>query len=196
MSESYSGDHPSGEPAPDSEKQEITEEKRSWLDDLPPKRERVLEVEQLPSWVKTAVVRYELGFYDTLEEAANDFDRAQGTFSNWLATPGGRKWRETLRDIRDDPASMAEVQLAASLHEFTADFVAAFKSAVQAGDHKEVRKYWETINDRLPEGLSQSGDFDDAAQQIVINLPGAADPEPVEVEPVEVEEIEPADEDE
>lgn len=193
---SYDGDHPSGEPMPDSESDEWTEEKLEWLEELPPLQERILEVEQLPAWCKTAMVRYELGFYETLEEAAEDFDRTLGTFANWRATPAGRKWKEILRDLRDDPAHLAEAQLASSLHEMTADFLTAFKGAVAAGDHSEVRKYWETINDRLPDGLSETvTGGDDMGSMIQINISGGEVEGDSEFEVIEAEwdELEPDD---
>lgn len=180
---------------PDSDSQEFTEDKEEALRKVKPKAERIKEPGQLPGWVKTALTKYALGYFDTLKAAAEDHGKAARTLYDWKSTPGAEQWMESVNEVVDDPVKFSENLLRGQLGGFTVDFMEMFQAAYEAGDYAEVRKFWESIADRLPQSTLKSGAGGDVGQanQIVINLPHAGAEDPVEVEPVEAEVIEPDD---
>lgn len=158
--------------------EEMSDELKQYLRDLPPKEERYIEPAQLPHWVKTSITRYELGHIETLQDVADEYDKALTTVQNWRATPAARKWIESVAEVRDDPAKFAETVLYGDLGKFTLDFMEAWESAKAANDYAELRKMFETVMDRVPGGLSKKGDMNvgEATIQISFSSPEELEP--------------------
>lgn len=188
MTDDYSGKHPDGR-APDSESDELTEEKKEWLNRLPSTKDRYKEPADLPQWSKLAIAKKMLGRYDTWKEAAEDHDRAPSTFSKYRNSPAGKKYRKQFAETVDDPAKLAENILRGELHNFTVDFMTMWQTAVDSNDYHEIRRMWETVMDRVPGGMSKQGDAGVGNASITINFGSPQDLEPIEVES-EFDEIE------
>lgn len=167
----------------------MTEDKKRYLRNLEPKEVRYKHPSQLPNWVKTAVTKYELGYYKTLAEAAEDHNRAETTLQNWRATPAVRKWIEQVNERVDDPSKFAEMMLRGSLMEFSMDFVEMWEAAYDANDYAEIRKMFETVVDRVPgTGLAKKADaVGNETAAIQINIQGADVMGDSEFEAVEAE---------
>lgn len=184
----YTGKHPDGR-APDSESDKMTPAKRHWLDDLPPLNERMAKPSDLPKWAKLGLTMYGVGMCETMKEAAEEVGKSAGTFYNYKNTPGGEAWLKTVQDISEDPVRLSEMVLKSNLHHFTIDFMAMWEAAKDANDYAEIRKFWESINDRIPGGLQKKGDIDVGQATITVNFGSPEDLEPEIVE-TEYEEIE------
>lgn len=159
---------------PDSDSQEMTEEKKEALRNLAPKEERITEAGHLPTWVKTALTKWKLGYHDTLKEAAEIHNRAAATLYNWKSTPAAKGWLESVGEIADDPVKFSENLLRGQFAGFTIDFMEMYQAAYEAEDYAELRKFWESIADRLPDStLKSSGDAEgNTGTAIQINISG------------------------
>lgn len=135
--------------------------------------------EDLPGWVKAALVRCDIEG-ETYAEAAAAFGKAAGTLGGYARSPGGKAWRAAIAEITDDPALIAKGVLEGAVADASATLVWAVEAAKRAGDFKEARIGAAHLLDRL--GV-QKKESKKESPTIVINLPGgAAEPTVIEAE--------------
>ena len=126
------------------------------------------ELSDLPQWVKTAAVYKEI-MGASWEEAASRFKRKGSTLEKYNRSPAYQKWRESLRDVAEDPKMMAEAVLKSSALGVTVEVFAAFQAAIDANDYKETGVIGRDLLDRI--GVTKKSDKNVAqAQTIVVNL--------------------------
>ena len=130
---------------PDNEDQETRLKRLREETEHPSKKK---EIGDLPSWVRTALVYHEIQGMPYKECAAR-FDRAEATLANYAVSPAGKKWREALLEVSEDPERMAKGILKAAVAECAADIIWAIDAAKRVGDYQEVRIATQGLLDRL-----------------------------------------------
>lgn len=143
----------------------------------PNKRE---DPKDLPRWVKTALVYKEV-YGESYNEAAERFKHKGGTLSQYSASPAGKKWREGLQRIADDPVALAEAMLRGNSLNITLDRISFLEMAKSAGDYAEADKIAKDIMDRVPELAKKSGNKDTGGMTIHLTLPGGFSLDPIQV---------------
>jgi len=178
-------------------KGKFTKAELAVLKDLP-KREMSerLEPSDVPRWVKVAMAKVDiLGM--TYKDAADEFGKAGSTLNKYNQSPFIKQWRESLKEIAEDPLQVAGLILKGSVLEAALDQLWAIEAAKHRGDYKEVRLGTRDIlqSHDLMVTQQRSGG---AQQGVVINItmPKGVSAEPLTVEAdYEVIENEPADTD-
>lgn len=105
-------------------------------------------IEDLPRWVKTALVMKAVDGM-SYNEAAERVGRKGGTLSDYAKSPAAKKWLESLMVFLDDPISLAKAYIGANALSVTLERFAFLEAAVAAGDYREGDKIARDLQDRM-----------------------------------------------
>jgi len=105
-------------------------------------------VEDLPRWVKTALV------FKTLDGmsfamAAKRVGRNNSTLSKYAQSPAAKKWLESLIEFIEDPVEMAKAYLRGNALSITLERMAFLEAAIAAGDYKAGDAIAKDIQEKL-----------------------------------------------
>ena len=103
-----------------------------YADNVPQEKENV---EDLPRWVKTALVFKALDGM-SFKQAAERVSRSPDTLSKYSRSPAAKKWLSSLSEFLDDPVEMAKAYLRANALSVTLERLAFLEMAIAAGDYK------------------------------------------------------------
>lgn len=116
------------------------------LTQVPPKEKK--NVEDLPRWVKTALVMKAVDGA-TYKEAANRLNHAPSTLRDYAKSPAAKKWLSTLAEFIDDPVEMAKAYMRAHALSITLERLAFLEAAIAAGDYKAGDMIAKDIQEKL-----------------------------------------------
>ena len=105
-------------------------------------------VEDLPRWVKTALV-FRAIEGSSWKESAERFNRNPTTLSNYGQSPAAKKWLTELLSFIDDPVEMAKAYMRANALSITIDRIAFLEAAISAGDYKAGDAIAKDIQEKL-----------------------------------------------
>jgi hypothetical protein len=109
---------------------------------------RTLEdVSQLPSWAKMGIIHFEL-YGMTWAMAAKEVRRSGGTLQDYGNSPAGKKYRERLREIKDDELALAKAFWRANAADLSVAAMVNLNLAIEAGDYREVGVQLRDLMDR------------------------------------------------
>jgi hypothetical protein len=156
-------------------KKEIESNKAVWLAkieageivSIPPEKKE--NVEDLPRWVKTALVLWKVDG-NSYKEAAARFNKAGGTLSSYARSPAGRKWLSSLESFIEDPVAMAKAYLSANALSVTLERFIFLQAAIDAGDYATGDKIAKDLQDRMGIVAKKA---DAGAVSVKINFGGA-----------------------
>jgi len=106
------------------------------------------EVEDLPRWVKTALVLKNLDGM-SFKTAAERVNRNPSTLSKYSRSPAAHKWLESLLEFIDDPIELAKAYLKGNALSITVDRVVCLDAAIAAGDYKAADAIAKDIQEKL-----------------------------------------------
>ena len=112
------------------------------------RKEDRTEIEQLPRWVKTALVMQAVDGL-SYNEAAERLGKAGSTLSAYAKSPAAKKWLSGLSEFLNDPVAMAKAYLSANALTITLERMAFLEAAVAAGDYREGDKIARDLQDRI-----------------------------------------------
>lgn len=141
------------------------------LQDLPKKRDTE-DISDLPRWAKVGIARKEL-LGESWKEAGASVNRSAASLSEYGASPAGKRWREQLAEVADDPKTLVESMLKGTALSVTLDYLLAYERAITANDYKETGIMARDLLDRFGVTKKQEKSLQ-APSQIVIMLPGGA----------------------
>jgi hypothetical protein len=147
------------------------------------------EISELPQWVKIAMGMQYVGGL-TAKEAAQRSGKATDTLRSYWKSPAGKKWRDQLKEIANDPKEVAKLVLRSSISGVAIGYLAAYEQAIESGDYAEVGRMSRDLLDR--EDIIGVAKSKQATTTPVVNITLYGSPEPIMVEAeAEVLEIEP-----
>jgi len=160
------------------------------LQNLTPSREKE-EISELPQWVKVAMGMQYIGGL-TAREAATRSNKSYDTLRDYWKSKAGKKWRDQLKEIAEDPKEVAKLVLRSSISGVAIGYLAAYEQAIESGDYAEVGRMSRDLLDR--EDISGVAKSKQAVTTPVVNITLYGSPEPIMVEAeAEVLEIESGD---
>ena len=112
------------------------------------RKEDRTEIEQLPRWVKTALVMQAVDGL-SYNEAAERLGKAGSTLAGYAKSPAAKKWLSGLSTFLNDPVAMAKAYLSANALTITLERMAFLEAAVAAGDYREGDKIARDLQDRI-----------------------------------------------
>ena len=132
-------------------------------------------IEDLPRWVKTALVMRAVDGM-SYKEAAERVGRKGDTLSQYAKSPAAKKWMESLLVFLDDPIALAKAYLGANALSVTLERFAFLEAAVAAGDYREGDKIARDLQDRIGIGVKKT---DTGAISVKIQLGGGTIDAPI-----------------
>jgi len=157
-----------------------------YKDNVPQEKENV---EDLPRWVKTALVYKALDGM-SFKDAAERVNRNASTLSKYSRSPAAHKWLENLAEFLDDPVEMAKAYMRANALSITLDRISFLEAAITAGDYKAGDAIAKDIQEKL--GIVSPKTKTDVAPVLNITIGGGN----VEIPAIEAEWTEVKDEEE
>ena len=130
----------------DNSKEAITERLKKYLDNVTPPNKKE-EVEELPRWVKTALVMKAVDG-STYKEAAARTGRSPQALGQYAKSPAAKKWLSTLLEFVDDPVEMAKAYLKGNALSVTIDRIICLEAALDAGDYKAADSIAKDIQEK------------------------------------------------
>ncbi len=128
-------------------KQTMTEKMAKYKDNVvDPKLKE--NIEDLPRWVKTALV-FKAVEGASWKEAADRFNRRGDTLSKYGQSPAAKKWLVDLNEFADDPVEMARAFMRANALSITLERIANLDAAISAGDYKAADAIAKDIQEKL-----------------------------------------------
>ena len=121
--------------------------KPKWTENLV-KPEDKENIEDLPRWVKTALVFRHLDGM-TWKDAAKRVGRPSGSLSKYAKSKAAKKWLETLIPFIEDPVAMAKAYLKGNALSVTLERMAFLEAAIEAGDYKAGDAIAKDIQEKL-----------------------------------------------
>jgi len=152
-------------------------------------RNKKAEIQDLPRWVKTALVMKAVDGL-TYKEAAARMNKKPDTLSGYAKSPAAHKWLESLLEFIDDPVEMAKAYLRGNALSITLDRIVNLEAAIAAGDYKAA----DSIAKDLQEKLGITAPKAKADVPAVLNITIGGDQ--VEIPMIEAEWVEIVEEDE
>jgi len=127
-------------------------------------------VEDLPRWVKTALVFRALEG-SSWKEAAERLGRRPDTLSKYGQSPAAKKWLGDLLEFIDDPIELAKAYMRANALSITLERIAFLEAAISAGDYKAGDAIAKDIQEKL--GIVSPKTKMDVAPVLNITIGGA-----------------------
>ena len=127
-------------------------------------------VEDLPRWVKTALVFKTLDGM-TYKKAADRVNHSPGSLSKYAQSPAAKKWLASLIEFIEDPVEMAKAYLRGNALSVTLERMAFLEAAIAAGDYKAGDAIAKDIQEKL--GIVSPKTKTDAAPVLNITIGGA-----------------------
>ena len=128
-------------------KQTMTEKMAKYKDTAvsPQNKENV---QDLPRWVKTALV-FKAVDGMTYTKAAERVNHSPNSLKKYAQSPAAKKWLESLLEFIEDPIEMAKAYLRGNALSVTLERMAFLEAAIAAGDYKAGDAIAKDIQEKL-----------------------------------------------
>lgn len=126
-------------------------------------------VEDLPRWVKTALIMRAVDGC-TYKEAAAKVGKSAASLARYAKSNAAQKWLDALEPFLSDPIAMARAYMGANALSITLERFAFLEAAIAAGDYKTGDAIAKDLQDRV--GLIQKKSEGSGVVKVQIQLGG------------------------
>lgn len=128
---------------------------------------RTLYPEDLPNWAKMALTENVL-HNTSLKDLAEKYNKHERTLEKYSTSPAGKRWKNKLQAIVDDPVQQALLLVRASAAGLMVDYLFVTETASKSGDLAVASANYRDLLNRA--GASAPEKKDATPTRIVINL--------------------------
>lgn len=144
---------------------------------VPKDAERLIEAEDLPVWMKVAIIKHEI-FGESYTRVAEEMGKSAATISSYARTPAGIKAIKSVKEMTD-MKSLIKVMMEGALTHMYADWLMALEWAKHARDYKMIHTMIKDVG--LQPILQDAKNQNSAPTTLILNL-GSSDLKTVEAQ--------------